>query len=123
MGRPLNKSHFGNADGKLAVQYFDGNSVVTGYIVSQLGSKRFVVASDDSAISNIAVLSPDLSISTNEMTIYAYPVVNGAVSNVAQHVTSISSNYVLTVEGNHYLWSNAAPTLDGYAQLQVLSLT
>ena len=47
MGRPLNKRLFGppTAGGnELKCDFYDGSSVVEGYIVKQLGSKKFRVA-------------------------------------------------------------------------------
>ena len=47
MGRPLNKRFFGpaTADGnEIKVDFYNGAAVVEGYIVKQLGSKKFRVA-------------------------------------------------------------------------------
>lgn len=47
MGRPLNKKYFGppTAGGsEIKCDFYDGSSVVEGYIVKQLGSKKFRVA-------------------------------------------------------------------------------
>jgi hypothetical protein len=42
MGRPLNKKFFGaNADNNLKVQFHNGTTSVKGYIVKQLGNKKF----------------------------------------------------------------------------------
>lgn len=46
MGRPLSSAFFGSADGKIAIQFHDGSSVVTGYIVRQMGSTRYEVTQD-----------------------------------------------------------------------------
>ena len=44
MGRPINKRFFGaNAKNNLKVQFFNGTASVPGYIVKQVGSKKFVV--------------------------------------------------------------------------------
>lgn len=43
MGRPLNNKNFGNAIGKIAVSYHNGTDVSTGYIIKQLGSKKFLI--------------------------------------------------------------------------------
>jgi hypothetical protein len=43
MGRPIAKKNFGNTAGKIAVTFHNGTAVVDGYIIKQLGSKRFLV--------------------------------------------------------------------------------
>ena len=47
MGRPINKRYFGPATAggnEIKVDFYNGSSVVEGYIVKQLGSKKFRVA-------------------------------------------------------------------------------
>jgi len=47
MGRPLNKRFFGPATAggnEIKVDFYNGSAVVEGYIVKQLGSKKFRVA-------------------------------------------------------------------------------
>ena len=47
MGRPVNKRFFGPATAggnEIKVDFYDGSAVVEGYIVKQLGSKKFRVA-------------------------------------------------------------------------------
>lgn len=41
--RPLNKRHFGPASTSLTVRYWNGVSIVTGYIIRQIGETRYVV--------------------------------------------------------------------------------
>lgn len=41
---PLSKKYFGANYGSLAVEYHNGNSVVSGYIVKQIGTVRFIVS-------------------------------------------------------------------------------
>lgn len=43
MGRPLAKSNFGNTAGKIAVRVHNGTAVVNGFIIRQLGARRFVI--------------------------------------------------------------------------------
>jgi hypothetical protein len=60
MGRPIAKKNFGNTAGKIAVAFHNGTAVVDGYIIKQLGSKRFLIggfagAAGDSAGDAVAL--------------------------------------------------------------------
>lgn len=43
MGRPIANKNFGNLADKIQVSYHNGTDVSTGYIIKQLGSKKFLI--------------------------------------------------------------------------------
>jgi hypothetical protein len=108
MGRPLNKKYFGapTAGGnEIKVQFHNGTSSVNGYIVKQLGSKKFRctdgVTEKDCFLTNVA--GTDLT--AGQMSI----VVKDA-ANAIKQVTKISGRKV-TVEGTTSIaWAYAAAT-------------
>ena len=108
MGRPLNKKFFGapTAGGnEIKVQFHNGTASVNGYIVKQLGSKKFRctdgVTEKDCFLTNVA--GTDLT--AGQMSI----VVKDADDAIKQ-VTKISGRKV-TVEGTTSIaWAYAAAT-------------
>ena len=108
MGRPLNKKYFGapTAGGnEIKVQFHNGTASVNGYIVKQLGSKKFRctdgVTEKDCFLTNVA--GTDLT--AGQMSI----VVKDA-ANAIKQVTKISGRKV-TVEGTTSIaWAYAAAT-------------
>ncbi len=129
---PLNNKYFGSQSGKFAVKFNNGNSVVSGYIVKQLGLHSYVVASNAntsvvrSLSSNALALANanNLALSSTEMTIEVFPIVGGNTSTTAEHAYSITMNNVKTVEGNFYQWQTSsaspAPTTNGFAVIKVI---
>lgn len=115
---PLNNKNFGSDAGKMAVKFFDGNATVTGYVVKQTGTKRFVCAAN-TANSFVATLaeSPAVAaaLTAGFCTIEATPF--GA--NTVEHVCAIQANLITTAEGNQYTWTLGNAVVDGQAGLAV----
>lgn len=103
MGRPLNKRNFGAAGNKLAVKFYSGGSVVTGYIVKQTGSNKFLVSKSDgsgqkecrlaqTAAEVTAMGAGDLTLCTIEVAIFG-----GATENAKK---LLSERQVITAQGS-----------------------
>jgi len=78
MGRPINKKFFGTptAGGKeIKVRYYNGTAVTSGWIVKQLGSKKFKVTNAANE-EKIAILTPKSSAFTMHQV-----TVNGVTTN------------------------------------------
>ena len=102
MGRPLNKKFFGapTAGGnEIKVAFFNGTESVNGYIVKQLGSKKFRctdgVATADCFLTDAAAAA----LTAGQMSI----VVKDAAEAVRQ-VTKISGRQMTTDQGNKLGW-------------------
>lgn len=109
---PINKKSFGPGVGKLSIDFHNGTAVVTGYIVKQSGTKRFV-ATVDGTTTYVVTLAPTLDIATALTAGYATIKVTPA-SGPVEHVGSIQATKVVTLEGNTYRWTlgaAAAPDL------------
>ena len=108
MGRPLNKRFFGAptaAGNEIKVQFHNGTASVNGYIVKQLGSKKFrctdgVIEKDCFLVDKAAA-----AIAAGEMSI----VVKDAAEAIKQ-VTKISGRKVTLDSGESIAWAYGAAT-------------
>ena len=108
MGRPLNKRFFGAptaAGNEIKVQFHNGTESVNGYIVKQLGSKKFrctdgVIEKDCFLVDKAAA-----AIAAGEMSI----VVKDAAEAIKQ-VTKISGRKVTLDSGESIAWAYGAAT-------------
>lgn len=117
MGRPLNKKFFGiNKMGTtFKVQFFNGTASKPGYIVKQVGSKRFKCedTSGKTAICKLVNKAANALVA-GEMSITA-KLDNGTVV----HVLKISSRLFTAGDGRRYPWSFSSSTTDNAAQVEV----
>lgn len=116
MGRPLNKKYFGvnNFGTTFKVQFYNGTTSKQGFIVKQIGSKRFKCedASGKVAICKLVNKAAN-ALTAGEMSITA-KLDNGTVV----HVLKISSRVFTAGNGIRYPWSFSASTNDGAAQVE-----
>ena len=101
MGRPINKKYFGAtgaSDATIPVRFQSGGSVYEGYIVRQLGSKKFECSTDDGTTAvEICTLTSDGSA----------PNANGECSIVDNNgvgMIKISAHKCTDASGNVYTW-------------------
>jgi hypothetical protein len=128
MGRPINKRHFGastNDDNNIRVRFHNGTSSVDGFIVKQLGSKKFRCssygASPTTAICRLTNKA-DGSLAAGEMTIKARGddgSTGGAVGYVskitAKKMTIVNTSGVVIFVGP---WNFSTSTTDRTAQVE-----
>lgn len=114
MGRPLNKRYFGaNANDNLKVQFYNGTASVKGYIVRQLGSKKFECKDvDGNTAICFLVEKASADIGAGEMTI---TVKNDA--GTAGQITKIAGHKV-TVNNTSVPWSFSTSTSDARVQFE-----
>ena len=117
---PVSKVHFGEAEGQIAVKFHNGAAAVTGYIVKQIGSTRYVVAevgSEDKFTCTLAsTTAAATTLTAGKMTIEIAPHGGGAV----QHVKNLSAFVAFTTEGNRLSWKLDATTKAGEGKLAVV---
>lgn len=115
---PVSKVHFGDAEGQIAVKFHNGTSAVTGYIVKQIGSTRYVVS--DGSITKTCSLASTTDVATSlvegKMTIEIVPHGGGA----AQHVKNLSAFIAFTTEGNRLSWKLENTSKAGEGKLAVV---
>ena len=108
MGRPLNKKFFGapTAGGsEIKVQFHNGTKSVNGYIVKQLGSKKFRCTDGVATTDCLLVDKAAGAIAAGEMSI----VVKDAAEAIKQ-VTKISGRKVTLDSGESIAWAYGAAT-------------
>jgi hypothetical protein len=106
MGRPLNKRFFGaptTGGNEIKVQFYNGNTSVNGYIVKQLGSKKFRCTDGITTKDCFLVDKGAADITAGEMSI----VVKDDAGAVKQ-VTKISGKKVTLDTGTKISWGFAA---------------
>ena len=116
MGRPLNKRYFGaptSGGNEIKVQFHNGTASVNGYIVKQLGSKKFrctdgVIEKDCFLVDKAAA-----AIAAGEMSI----VVKDDAGAVKQ-VTKISGRKVTLDTGTTIAWNFSDATDDGAVEME-----
>lgn len=116
---PVSKVYFGDASGQIRVRFHNGSSVVTGYIVKQIATKKYIVTANGTDMFTVA-LAADGTPAAGEMTINLYPVVNGVQSTTAKQVKKLLAFQAITTDGGNYAWKLTPQTKDGYAQLEVI---
>ena len=116
MGRPLNKRYFGaptTGGNEIKIQFHNGTSSVNGYIVKQLGSKKFrctdgIIEKDCFLVDTAAG-----AIAAGEMSI----VVKDDAGAVKQ-VTKISGKKVTLDTGTTIAWNFSAATDDAAVEME-----
>ena len=120
MGRPLNKKYFGppTTSGKeIKVRFYDGSADKIGWIIKQLGTKKFRVT-DGSVTKDCKLVAVDAAQinAEGEMSI---SVKNDA--NTVVQVAKITGNLVVDETGGSIKWAfddyNAADT-EGVAEME-----
>lgn len=116
---PINNRNFGSNVGKIAVDFFDGNQTVTGYVVKQTGTKTFIVSAN--GVTNfVATLAQQTAnataLSAGQATIRA----QAFGSNTVEHVSAIQANLITTTEGNHYTWTLGNAAVAGQAHIEAI---
>lgn len=113
MGRPLNKKYFGEPTGgldKLEIKFWDGSSVVTGWIVEQVATGEFIVT--DGTAEDRVELGSALPTAAGEGALEV--AVFGGGTEFARNILA---HRVKTFEGGDYDWSLEAATEAGQADL------
>ena len=118
---PLNSNDFG-ANGIIVNYTANGVTTVTGHIVKQLSTNRFVVTSGSvtntssyvtitlattlAQVSNLATNATSLTTSLGTIEVTNY-------NNTIEHAFNIQSNKLQTIEGHTYAWHRTATTTPG----------
>ena len=124
MGRPLKKKLFGaNANNNLKVQFYNGTGSVPGYIVEQLGTKKFKCEDADGNIAICRLVTkPSALIGSGEMSITVKYDDNTVrqVYKIAAHRISVNpvSTGTITVGMATAGWTFSTSTTDTLWQIE-----
>jgi len=122
MGRPLNKRFFGTptaGGSEIKVQFHNGTASVNGWIVKQLGSKKFR-CTDGTAVKDCFLVdksaadgSTPAAVTAGEMTITVKD-----DAGALKQVTKISGKKVTLDTGATIAWNFSAATDDGAVEME-----
>ena len=122
MGRPLNKKFFGTptaGGSEIKVQFHNGTASVNGWIVKQLGSKKFR-CTDGTAVKDCFLVdksaadgSTPAAVTAGEMTITVKD-----DAGALKQVTKISGKKVTLDTGETIAWNFSAATDDGAVEME-----
>jgi hypothetical protein len=116
MGRPINKRYFGppTAGGEeIKVQFYDGSASVNGWIVKQLGSKKFRVTDGTTTKDCFLVDKASADLDADEMTITVKD-----DGGTARQVTKIAGRKATIDTGASLAWVFDDSTSDGYVEME-----
>jgi hypothetical protein len=116
MGRPLNKRYFGTpTDGgnEIKVQFHNGTGSVNGWIVKQLGSKKFRCTDGTATEDCFLVDKAAGALTAGDMTI----TVSDDAGNPKQ-VTKIAGRKVTLDTGESIAWNFSDSTSDGAVEME-----
>lgn len=109
MPRALNSRNFGSTSGStLKVNYHNGSSAVTGYIVKQMGSNKFKVTTNGSTFYYVT-LAQSTGAATTLTAGYCTIPVTPYGGGPTEYIMKITSKRVVTTAGNSYAWSYSMP--------------
>ena len=122
MGRPLNKRYFGTptaGGSEIKVQFHNGTASVNGWIVKQLGSKKFR-CTDGTAVKDCFLVdksaadgSTPAAVTAGEMTITVKD-----DAGALKQVTKIAGRKVTIDTGETIAWNFSAATDDGAVEME-----
>ena len=116
MGRPLNKRYFGaptTGGNEIKIQFHNGTGSVNGYIVKQLGSKKFR-CTDGTIVRDCTLVDKAAgALAGYEMSI----VVKDAAEAIKQ-VTKISGRKVTLDSGESIAWNFSNAADDGAVEME-----
>ena len=116
MGRPLNKRFFGpaTADGnEIKVDFYNGAAVVEGYIVKQLGSKKFRCTDGTNTEDCTLADKAQGTLAVADMTITVKD-----DGGTARQVVKIAGRMVTLDSGTKIAWNFSNATDDGAVEME-----
>ena len=116
MGRPLNKRYFGTptaGGNEIKVQFHNGTASVNGWIVKQLGSKKFRCTDGTATEDCVLVDKASAAVAAGEMTITVKD-----DGGTARQVTKIAGRKVTLDTGASIAWNMSDSTSDGAVEME-----
>jgi hypothetical protein len=103
---PISGDNMGSDAGRIAILFHNGVEVVDGFLIAQIGTRRYLVS--DGAGEFKVILAKTVEAATNLQpgyaTILCYPNIDGTISTIPEHIKTITMFTCNTVEGHRYGW-------------------
>lgn len=120
MGRPINKKHFGNDANSIKVQFKTGGTEYNGYIVKQLGTKKFRVtngANPNPVTADCKLSSADSgALNNGDMTITVKT--DAAPPNNIVQILKITAHQIVDENGVTYPWTFTQDNTDDKVEME-----
>lgn len=124
MGRPLNKKYFGNDANSIKVQFRPTGSAqeYNGYIVKQLGTKKFRVTNTDVVADGTVTADCKLSaadsgsLAAGDMTITVKT--DAAAPNNIVQILKITAHQIVDENGVNYPWTFTQDNTDSKVEIE-----
>lgn len=118
MPRPLNDRNFGNAaDTSIKIRYHNGTTIKTdGYIVKQLGTKRFRVTSNGTDTFDVTLAQNTSAAGT--LTAGNCTIQIAVHGGGTENIMKLTSKLAYTTQGKTLSWQYAATTLAGQGRIE-----
>jgi len=116
MGRPINKRYFGTptaGGNEIKVQFYDGTASKNGWIIKQIGSKKFRVTDGATTKDCTLVDKASAALAAGEMTITVKD-----DTGTARQVTKISGRKATIDTGASLGWVFSDANNDGYVEME-----
>jgi ribosomal protein L27 len=110
----------GSDPGRIAIKFFDGSNVVTGYIVRQTGTRRYVVSAGGDAeftVQLVRTMDALSNMGPGQATVEVFPMIGGEIAETPEHAHRIEQFTCFTVEGHKYGWRFDGADQDGEANI------
>jgi hypothetical protein len=124
MGRPLNKRYFGTptaGGNEIKVQFWNGTASVNGWIVKQLGSKKFRCTDGTEVVDCYLSTKASADLDGSHATVPSLAEMSITVKDdggTAQQVTKISGRKVTLEDGTVIQWNFSDATDDGAVEME-----
>lgn len=110
MPRPIHPRNFSSTSGStIKINYHNGSTATTGYIVKQMGTNKYKVTSNGSAFF-IVQLAQTTGAATTLTAGYGTIQLTPYGGGPTEYVKKLTSKRAMTTAGNVYSWGYTAPT-------------
>ena len=117
--KPASKTNFGPESGKIQINYHNGTSAVTGYIVKQLGSKKYRVTTNGTDTFDVELAQTTAEATTltaGKATIVLTPHGGGT-----KYVSFMQGYKAFCTDGTEHAWMRVATTATGQGKVDTIS--
>lgn len=117
MPRPLNDRNFGNAaNTSIKVRYHNGTGLVQGYIVKQLGTKRFRVTTNGTDTFDVSLAQTTAAATT--LTAGNATIQIAVHGGSTENILKLTSKLAYTTQGKVLSWQYAATSQAGTGRIE-----
>lgn len=114
----VNTKYFGSATGQIEITYHNGSDTVDGYIVKQIGDRRFKVTTDGSTFYKVYLA--DNTTLAETLTAGFATITCTKHGGGTEHISMIHDKIAFTTEGSRFHWKTVATTGAGQCLINLI---